>query len=265
MYSPFQLAIKYIRYYLFSENGKGHGVHSPFVYDLITKVLNDDRSFYVFEPIEDCRKMLQQNKTEITFQDFGAGSRIEKSSVRSVATIATTSLKPKKYGQLLFRLVNYFSPNTILELGTSLGITSSYMASANSNAKLITMEGSSAIAAIATANFEQLCINNATIITGNFDDTLAKSLEKIELINFAFLDGNHRYEPTIRYFEQVLQKSDEYTVIILDDIHWSKEMEAAWTEVKNHQAVTLTIDLFFVGLVFFRKEQKEKQHFIIRY
>ena len=164
MYSPFQLAIKYIRYYLFSENGKGHGVHSPFVYDLITKVLNDDRSFYVFQPIEDCRKMLQQNKTEITFQDFGAGSRIEKSSVRSVATIATTSLKPKKYGQLLFRLVNYFSPNTILELGTSLGITSSYMASANSNAKLITMEGSSAIAAIATANFEQLCINNATII-----------------------------------------------------------------------------------------------------
>jgi len=265
MYSPFQLAVKYIRYYLFAENGKGHGVHSPFVYDLIIKVLNDDREFYVFEPIEECRKMLKGKNTEITIQDFGAGSRIEKSSVRSVAAIAITSLKTKKYGQLLFRLVNHFSPNMILELGTSLGITSSYLASANSNAKLITMEGSSAVALIAADNFIQLGINNATIVTGNFDDTLAKTLENIELINFAFLDGNHRYEPTIRYFEQVLQKSDEFTVIILDDIHWSKEMEAAWDEVKNHHAVTLTIDLFFVGLVFFRKEQKEKQHFIIRY
>jgi len=265
MYTPIQLAVKYIQYYLFAENGRGHGVHSPFVYDLITKVLNDDRAFYIFQPIEDCRKILQNNYDEITIQDFGAGSRIEKSSVRSVAAITTTSLKPKKYGQLLFRLVNYFSPNTILELGTSLGITSAYMASANSNAKLITMEGSTAIAAIAAANFKQLGISNATIITGNFDDTLAKTLEKIELINFAFLDGNHRYEPTIRYFEQVLQKSDEYTVIVLDDIHWSKEMEAAWVEVKNHQSVTLTIDLFYVGLVFFRKEHKEKQHFIVRY
>ena len=240
-------------------------MHSPFVYDLIIKVLNDDRTFYVFQPIEDCRSMLLNNKEEITIQDFGAGSRIEKSSLRSVTAIATTSLKPKKYGQLLFRLVNYFSPNTILELGTSLGITSAYLASANSNARLITMEGSTEIASIAAANFEQLGISNTTIITGNFDDTLAKTLEAIEIVNFAFIDGNHRYEPTIRYFEQILQKSDEYTVIILDDIHWSKEMEVAWIEVKKHQSVTLTIDLFYVGLVFFRKEQKEKQHFVVRY
>lgn len=265
MYTPIQLAVKYIQYYLFAENGKGHGIHSPFVYDLITKVLNDDREFYSFQPIEDCRKMLMNNKAEITIQDFGAGSRVEKSSVRSIAAIATTSLKSKKYGQLLFRLVDYFSPNTILELGASLGITSAYLATANSNAKLITMEGSTTIAAIAAANFEKLGINNATIITGNFDDTLAKTLESIELINFAFLDGNHRYEPTIRYFEQVFRKSDEHTVIILDDIHWSKEMETAWDEVKKHYAVTLTIDLFYVGLIFFRKEQKEKQHFVVRY
>lgn len=265
MYTPIQLAVKYIQYYLFAENGKGHGIHSPFVYDLITKVLNDDREFYSFQPIEDCRKMLVNDKTEITIQDFGAGSRIEKSSVRSVAAIASTSLKPKKYGQLLFRLVDYFSPKTILELGTSLGITSAYLATANSNAKLITMEGSTAIAAIAAANFEQLGIKSALIITGNFDDSLVKTLENIELINFAFLDGNHRYEPTIRYFEQVFQKSDENTVIILDDIHWSKEMENAWEEIKKHHAVTLTVDLFYVGLVFFRKEQKEKQHFVIRY
>ena len=182
MYTPIQLALKYIQYYLFASNGKGHGIHSPFVYDLMIKVLNDDRSFYVFQPIENIRKMLKNNNTEITIQDFGAGSRIEKSSVRTVAAIATTSLKPKKYSQLLFRLVNYFSPNTILELGTSLGLTSAYLATANGNAKLITMEGSTAIAEIAAANFVKLGISNATIITGNFDDTLAKTLENIELI-----------------------------------------------------------------------------------
>jgi predicted O-methyltransferase YrrM len=127
------------------------------------------------------------------------------------------------------------------------------------------MEGSKEVAAIAMANFQQLSINNIKIVTGNFDQTLASTLGELTKVDFAFLDGNHRYEPTIRYFEQVLSKADEYTVIVLDDIHWSKEMEDAWAYVQNHQAVTLTIDLFYIGLVFFRKEKLAKQHFIIRY
>lgn len=265
MYTSIQLAVKYIQYYLFAENGKGHGVHSPFVYDLISQVLNDDRIFYSFQPIEDCRKTLQNSMTEITFQHFRSEPSIENASIKSVATIASTSLKPKKYGQLLFRLVNYFTPQTIIELNTSLGITSAYMASANFNANLFTLEESTEIASIAAANFEELGLSNTTFITGHFDDTLTKTLENIELINFAFIDGIHQFESSIRYFEQVIQKSDEHTVIIIGDIHCSKEMEAAWIDVKKHQSVTLTIDLFYVGIVFFRKEQKEKQHFVIRY
>jgi predicted O-methyltransferase YrrM len=265
MYTPFQLALKYIRYYVKADNGKGHGVHSPFVFDLIQHVMNDGRQFYSFEKIEGVRVDLLKNNRSIAVEDFGAGSRVNKLPIRTIQKIAHSSLKPKKYSQLLFKLVHYFSPSHVLELGTSLGITTAYLATANASSQVITMEGSTEVAAIALENFQQLAINNIEIVTGNFDQTLAITLEKLAKVDFVFLDGNHRYEPTVRYFEQVLSKTDEYAVIVLDDIHWSKEMEDAWAYVQNHQAVTLTVDLFYIGLVFFRKEKIAKQHFIIRY
>ena len=265
MYNPFQLAVKYIRYYVTAMNGKGHGVHSPFVFDLVVKVLNDQQNHHAYQSIEQIRQNLLSNHQPITIEDFGAGSRVKKSPVRKIATIANSSLKPKKFSQLLFRLVNYFQPATIVELGTSLGITSAYLAAANNSAKVITMEGSTAVAEIAQSNFNRLNLHNIKLVTGNFDYTLSQTLKDINNIDFAFIDGNHRYEPTVRYFKQILSKSNQHTLIILDDIHWSEEMEGAWEEVKQHPAVTLTIDLFFIGLVFLRKEQQQKEHFVIRF
>jgi predicted O-methyltransferase YrrM len=127
------------------------------------------------------------------------------------------------------------------------------------------MEGSAAVAAIARNHFNYIGLNNIEQVIGNFDETLAPTLWKLDRLDFIFIDGNHRYEPTMRYFEQVLEKCHENTLIIFDDIHWSAEMERAWEQVKVHTSVTLTIDLFFVGLVFFRKEQKAKQHFTVRF
>ncbi|HJV20493.1 MAG TPA: class I SAM-dependent methyltransferase [Sediminibacterium sp.] len=265
MYTPAQLALRYIRYYCTASNGKGHGVHSPFVFELITRVLNDDRDFYMYQPIENLREELLVRTTEITIEDFGAGSRVKKSPVRKISAIAASSLKPRKFGQLLFRLVNHLLPQTILELGTSLGITTSYLAAANSNARVITMEGSAAVADIARSNFMKLGLHNIALITGNFDHTLEPTLAQVQQIDFAFLDGNHRYEPTIRYFNHVMNKAHANTVIILDDIHWSSEMEQAWGEVKRDKRVRLTIDLFYIGLVFLRSEQQEKEDFIIRF
>ncbi|MBH2003926.1 MAG: class I SAM-dependent methyltransferase [Sphingobacteriia bacterium] len=265
MYTPVQLALRYIRYYCTASNGKGHGVHSPFVFELITRVLNDDRDFYMYQPIENLREELLTWTTEITIEDFGAGSRVKKSPVRKISAIAASSLKPRKFGQLLFRLVNYFSPATILELGTSLGITTAYLASANSNAHVITMEGSAAVAEIARSNFNKLGLKNIKLVTGNFDETLGPLLAGLHQIDVAFLDGNHRYEPTMRYFNQVMEKAHANTLIILDDIHWSREMEQAWEEVKGDSRIRLTIDLFYIGLVFLRSEQQEKEDFIIRF
>lgn len=263
-YSPFQLSIRYIQYFLSASNSKGHGVHSPFVFDLITKVFNDQKKYPEYESIEQLRKELLSNKTEIEVQDFGAGSAKGLTKKRTVQQIASSSLKKPKYAQLMYRLANYFQPKTILELGTSLGITAAYLAAAKKDARVITMEGAAAIAAIAQQHFQQLGLSNIEIVQGNFDETLASALQQFSSpVDFVFIDGNHRKEPTLRYFNQLLQQSTADTVFIFDDIHWSRDMEEAWEEVKAHSSVTLTIDLFFIGLVFLRKEQKEKEHFVI--
>lgn len=266
MYSAIQLGKKYLRYYFTAANGKGHGIHSPFVFDLVVKVLNDKTKYAAYKEVEQQRSLLLGNEAIITVEDFGAGSTKGLTKQRVVQQIAATSLKPKKYAQLLYRLVNYFQPEIILELGTSLGITTAYLAKAKPTATVTTMEGSAAIAEIAKQQFHELQLNNINMVTGNFDETLEMVIDKTEQpFNFVFMDGNHRKEPTLRYFEQLLAKADHDTVFVFDDIHWSKEMEEAWEHIKQHAAVTLTIDLFFIGIVFLRKEQKEKEHFVIRF
>jgi predicted O-methyltransferase YrrM len=265
MYSSFTLASKYLSYFLTASNGKGHGVHSPFVFDFITHVLNDKRQFYAYQELEQVRRDLLSDNTVLTIEDFGAGSTIHKTNQRKVSDIARSSLKPKKYGQLMFRMVDYYKANTIVELGTSLGITTGYLASGNLKGQVYTFEGARQVAAVARKNFEKLSLNNIEVIEGNFDNTLQPQLNKIGNVDFAFVDGNHREEPTIQYFEQLLTKASEYSVFIFDDIHWSKGMEAAWKHIQQHSSVTLTIDLFFIGLVFFRKEQKVPQHFRVRF
>ena len=265
MYSPLQLGLRYIKYFVTASNGKGHGVHSPFVFSFITNVLNDNRHFYAYESIESLRQLLLLENKKILVEDFGAGSRLNKTKLRAIQEIASSSLKPKKFGQLLFRMVDYYLPKTILELGTSLGVTSAYLASANPSASIITLEGSKEISEIALSNFAKLNLTNVQQIIGNFDDSLAEVLLHTRQIDMAFIDGNHRYEPTIRYFKQLLNVTHEYSILIFDDIHWSNEMERAWEEIINDSSVMLSVDLFFIGLVFFRKENKTKQHFVIRF
>ncbi len=265
MYSPFQLGIRYLKYLLGASNGKGHGVHSPFVFDFITKVLNDKRQFYAYETIENLRQSLLIDRTTVNIQDFGAVSCISKEYTRQVCAIAGSSLKPKKFGQLLFRMIDRYAPEQVLELGTSLGITTAYLATANTKAIVTTMEGADAVAAIALNNFKKLHLENIVLINGNFDDTLSKVLAKLEKIDLVFIGGNHRSEPTVRYFKQLLPMKQEDSILIFEDIHCSSEMETAWKTIQNDPSVTLTIDLFFIGIVFFRKEQKEKQHFTIRF
>ncbi len=265
MYSSTQLAFKYLKYRLTASNGKGHGVHSPFVFEFITKVLNDKSSFDCFQAIESLRRELKNNNSRISVPDFGAGSRMQLQHKRKISAIANSSLKPKKYSQLIFRIVHYYNPHTILELGTSLGITTSYLACANPQAILITMEGAPEVAAIAATNFKTLNLSNIKIVEGNFDTTLPSVIHQLSSIDFAFIDGNHRKEPTLNYFYRLINVSKPSTILVFDDIHWSMEMEQAWVEIKQHPSVTLTIDLFFIGLVFFRTEQKIKQDFIIRY
>ena len=252
----------YIQFLLASKNE--HSLHSPFVFELYTKIIQAKTTFPVFEQIELLRKNLLMNSDIIEITDFGAGSRIYKTNQRKISQIAKSAEKNPKFGKLLFRLIHYFKPKTIFDLGTSLGITTIYESKAYDNSKILTFEGCPATAKIAKQNFEKLDCNNISLIVGNIDETLPAALSKINQLDFAFFDANHRYEPTIRYFEMCLAKAKEESIFVFDDIHWSNEMHEAWQYVRNHKEVMISIDLFYVGLVFFRKNQP-KQDFVLRF
>ncbi len=265
MYSVFKIALNYAKYYLTARNGKGHGIHSPFVFDLVKHVFNDKIKYSCYASIEQVRREMLVDRREISVIDFGAGSGMLKTGKRLVKNIAATSLKPRKYAQLLFRLIQYFKPGTMLELGTSLGITSAYLASGNPGSEFITCEGDPAISIIAKNNFKKLIIKNIEVCTGDFKTTLPGILQQTRSIDFAFIDGDHKKQSTLDYFNLLLGNVNEDSVFVFDDIHWSKEMEDAWELIKKDERVTLTIDLFFIGMVFFKRGIHHKQHFVIRF
>jgi len=265
MYSPFTILKKYIAYYFTASNGHGHGIHSPFVYAFIRNVLNTKIEHEVSKRIEAVRKKLLTDDTILQIEDFGAGSVSKLTNRRSINKIAATSLKPKKFAQLLNRIVKNQQPETIVELGTSLGITTSYLATAVSHAKVFTFEGAVSVSEKAESVFQQLQLQNINLIRGAFNETLPSFLTTIHQIDFAFLDGHHQYEATVRYFEWLLPKIPDSGIVVLDDIHWSSGMEKAWDEIRQHPRVKISIDLFFIGILFFRNEQFEPEHFTIRF
>ncbi|WP_151085700.1 O-methyltransferase [Hymenobacter baengnokdamensis] len=256
----------FLRHWLL-RSGNAHGLHSPFVFGLYTTVIRHTGEFAAFPRIEKRRHELLASEQVLEVTDFGAGSQVAGAGGRRrpVRDIARHAAKPRRLAQLLFRLVNHFQPATILELGTSLGLTTAYLALADSRSQVITFEGCPNTATVARETFKKLNIKNAHLVEGNLDQTLPATLAALsQPLDFVFFDGNHRYEPTLRYFEQCLAKAHENSVFVLDDIHWSAEMERAWEAIKAHPSVTITVDLFYVGLVFFRKKQP-RQDFWLRY
>lgn len=283
MYSRLQLARKYIRYYLTASNSKGHGVHSPFVYELIRNVLNDRRAFPVFKRIGTLRSRLVEDTTMLSVDDMGAGSAVSGGRQRRVGEIARHAAKPAKLGRLLYRIARYYQSKAVLELGTSLGLSTAYLASGAregtvsgehgpgergdraDGVRVWTIEGAAAIAAVAANNFRELGLHEIELIVGNFDEKMEGVLSRAGRIDLAFIDGNHRLEPTLRYFNLLMDRCAPASILIFDDIHWSDEMEEAWARVQQDPRVFMTIDLFFIGLVVLREEFKVKQHFVVRF
>lgn len=237
-------------------------VHSPFVFDLAEKVLKSDEGFYVFKAIEYERQKLLSSSKTLTVQDFGAGSKSLTSNQRLVKDIAKTSLKPAKYAQLLFKIINHLHYKNIVELGTSLGITTSYLASPAKDIRVLSLEGAEEIANEAKKIHQNLHLNNIEILLGKFEDNLTLCSQKMPSIDVLYIDGNHRKIPTLNYFQHFLPQLHSHSMVVFDDIYWSKEMTQAWQEIKQHPKVNVTIDIFEMGLVFLRTEQP-KQHFKI--
>ncbi len=264
-YNKLTILLKYVLYLIKASNGRGHGIHSPFVFSFIKKVLNTTTKGDWVNNIENYRAEVLNNKQEIKMVDLGAGAILQTNKTKKISIIARGSLKSKKYSTLLNRIVAYYRPSNVLEMGTSFGITTCYLAQAMPGGAVVTMEGAPAIAKEALHTFSTLGFSNIQLLEGNFDNSLPLYFNTISTIGFAYVDGNHSYEPTMRYFNLLLNKSNQDSIFIFDDIHWSREMEMAWKEIKEDQRVSLTIDLFYIGIVFLKKENKEKENFIIRF
>ncbi|MEZ5008712.1 MAG: class I SAM-dependent methyltransferase [Chitinophagales bacterium] len=245
-------------------NGKTkYRLHSPFVFNFVNSVLLDNRKYYAFDIINRIKKATHQHPQKIAIKDLGAGSNGQIKKERSLASIVNKSAIKHKYGKLLFRLVNYYKPENIIELGTCIGIGTMYLATGNLKSKLTTIEGDPSLAKIASNNFQKYPgdLSHIKQVIGNFDDVLPNVLASYSKIDLAFIDGNHRKEPTLNYFHQILEYTDENSILIFDDIHWSKEMMEAWATIQQHPKVSLTIDIYRMGFVFFGNERKEQEHF----
>ncbi len=253
----------YLKYHLKAKTR--HSIHSPFVYSIIDNIIKDSTLYSQYTLIEHSLKSVASNNRIVETTDFGKVSENRNYELRfeSISHIYKTSSVSKKYGRLLYRLVGFLQPKTIIEIGTSLGVSTSYIAMAAPNSRIFSLEGCSVKSQVAESLFEKLQISNVELHIGRFENTLPEAINLLPQIDFAFIDGNHRYTATIKYFKLLLSKIGPNSCFVFDDIHWSADMEKAWNEISNNEAVRVSIDLYRFGIIFFNQELS-KQKFVIR-
>ena len=236
-------------------------LHSPFVYQFHLRILSAPPSDDI-RPISDLRRSLCDDHKKITIDDLGArpGRR-----VRSIADMARSASMPERYGRVLHRLVEQYRPGTIVELGTCLGIGTAYMAMGSAEAQVVTIEGIPSLSALAQRHHSSLGLKNIKLVTGSFDSMLPDVLADIPRLGMAFVDGHHLYAPTLRYFEMLMERAGDGTILVFDDIHWSPEMTHAWQAVCRDPRISLTIDLYRMGIAFVLHDKLAKEDFVLRY
>jgi len=254
--SLLKYTIKYLKHRFCAVNTKGHGVHSPYLFQFLYSVLYNKNDYYIFSEIEKLRSDLQKDKRKIFIKDYGTG----KDRKSTVAEIVRTSVQIPKYSKLLFKIIAHTKAQKILELGTSVGITTAYLASVSTASECITLEGSTEVLNIARENFNKLNIKNIATIEGDIDITLSSTLSTLGKVDFVFIDANHSSAAVLDYLEKCLPFLSENAIVVFDDIYWSDDMEQAWKAVKNHPGVRSTIDLFQMGIVFFNPVLNKKHY-----
>jgi len=232
---------------------KGYGVHSPFAFDFITSIINPESIsyYYCFSKIEQLRRQCEQDHKKLTLANGKASSLLK---------IARQSASPSKDGQLLFRTALAVKAKRIIELGTSIGLGTSYLASASKESQVISIDHNASVLEIAKRNIKSLGINNVSFIQESIDTALIKALKQLKTVDLVFLDGNHVGEATKQYFNTAKEFTHSGSVFIFHDIHWSKDMYDAWVEITKDNKVSSVIECYNVGFVFFNRELKP-QHF----
>ena len=286
----------WLKHQLTARNTGGHGVHSPYLFEWVRMVMSDKNTYYVWDEIEEIRQEMLKDTRELEFVDYGSGgplptshSKGRSANMRRVCDIAKGSLARRKEAQLLARLVGWLgrplltSPSrggtgdeasedrkglTIVELGTSLGVTTAYLAAMDSRNKVVTYEGCPAVAEVARANWEKLGLSNIACVVGEITvdslqftvDSLQLAVDRLSGIDVAFIDANHTCEATLTYFNALASRVHEKSVVVVDDIHYNEDMEKAWKAICADERVTTTMDLYRMGLVFFDKHYWRKHY-----
>jgi predicted O-methyltransferase YrrM len=261
MVSKFQLSLNYL-YYFFTASTK-YDVHSPFIFDFTVNVINARKHKPAYHAIELVRSQMLKSTALVDVLPLGAKPK-EITQKIELKKLAKNTSKSAKYAELLERICAYMKPTYAIEIGTSVGISTLYQSIGIENGFLITLEGNPKSVEIAKFNSEKIGLQNIQFIEGLFENTLPEVVKQLPHIDYVFFDGNHSLEATLQYFEWCLPKVHENTIFIFDDIRWSDEMNLVWQKIKNHPQVTVSVDLFFLGIVFFRPNQA-KEHFTLRY
>lgn len=241
---------QYIRYRLLSRHKRGHGIHSPTVYEFVTNVLKN--KIEKEKAIVNLRKEKELRKSGmgIHIDDPGIGSTVSKKNYRTIGNIAKHSSTHFKYRCLIGKIIDYYQPQTIVELGTSLGLTADIIRQfAPKSARVITVEGSKAIFKTAEKNIETWQCNNIEMVNDYFSNFL-QNISPINTTTLVYIDGHHKGTATIQYFNEILRKIPANSIIILGDIYWSKDMTEAWQSISEVQKNRLAVDLFYLGIVF---------------
>jgi len=262
---PFDFTrLLYTLNHLFTASTKGHGVHSPFAYLLCEEVFYNTHPYYEFATLKRIRKTLLTNTQKLQINDLGAGSKHFKQHTRSISEIAKHGISSEKQSEILFRLIALLKPKTSIELGTSLGLNTLYMAQANREAKVYSLEGASTLIHFARELAISQNVNSIEFIEGDFKNNLEPLLKNLITVDLAYIDGNHTYDATLNYFNLFLNKINTDSVLVFDDIYWSSNMLKAWKEIKKNPRVKLSIDTFYTGYLFFKSEIKEPLHLKFR-
>ncbi len=250
-----------IKHFLKAKHTNGHRVHSPFAYKFIQKIIFGKKKLFDYSIAENLYQELLKNKTKIEYLSLGAKQKNKKIKISS---LAKSSSSKGRYGRLLHRICKIQQPKKVLELGTSLGIGTSYISSAIPSSKVITIEGIDVIYNLAKENFNKLNLNNIEAHLGKFDDILPNILESNNDIDLFFVDGNHTYLNTIKYFELIKNYPNEKKIIIFDDIDWSIDMSRAWNQIKKDPLISVSMQTMRLGIVFF-DQTLTKKHYCVRY
>jgi predicted O-methyltransferase YrrM len=260
-----KIAFELLANNLCKPNRKGCGIHIPLLLNFVTETCHkNELKDPKIDGIEKIRTELSKNKELISINDLGAGSLSLNKSSRKVCDILKVSSTKAKYGLLLHNIMQYCKPGIVIELGTCLGIGTMYLASGYEKSKVFTIEGSTSLASLAEKNLQKSMLQNINLIKGNFDDVLPGLLKENGGFDLMFIDGNHRKEAVLNYFHTSLPFANDNSLMIFDDIRWSKGMFEAWKKICKNKNIKLSLDLFEVGIIFFCKNLN-KQHFYIYY